>query len=207
MRTELLPMMLFVLISTFSPGPSNLAGATMGLLYGYRQTLKFLLGMASGFFLLMLLSAWAAGSLLTIFPALSSILRYVGAVYILSLALGMVKASYTVDSDQHRATAKPWGFTRGLLLQLLNPKLIVYGLTLFSTFFASLSSQLDRLLVVVTLLALTAFCATSVWTLFGTLIKTYLRQPRMILLVNALLALLLVYSALELAGVGAWLLG
>jgi threonine/homoserine/homoserine lactone efflux protein len=77
---------------------------------------------------------------------------------------------------------------------------VVYGLTLFSTFFASMSGQLDRLLLVVTLLALTAFCATSAWTLFGALIKSYLHQPRLLLAVNTLLALLLVYSALELVG-------
>jgi cysteine/O-acetylserine efflux protein len=200
MDNELVPIALFVLVSTFSPGPSNLAGATMGVLYGYRSTLNFLLGMSGGFLILMLLCAWASASLLAIFPALASLLRYVGAGYILYLAIGMLKASYTIDATVDQATARPMGFTSGLLLQLFNPKLVVYGLTLFSTFFASLSGQLDRLLLVVTLLALTAFCATSAWTLFGALIKSYLHQPRLLLAVNTLLALLLVYSALELVG-------
>ncbi|RIK42174.1 MAG: lysine transporter LysE [Chloroflexi bacterium] len=203
MRNELLPVMVFILITTFSPGPSNVAGAAMGVLYGYRNTLKFLLGMSGGFFLLMFFSAWASASLLDSFPALASLLRYVGAAYILYLALGMFKASYTFDPE----AVKPMGFTSGLLLQLLNPKLVVYGLTLFSTFFAPMRGQLDRLAVAVILLALTAFCATSVWTLFGTLLKTYLRQPPIQLAVNAVLSLSLVYSALELAGITNWLLG
>ena len=94
-----------------------------------------------------------------------------------------------------------------MLLQLLNPKLVVYGLTLFSTFFAPLGRQPAQLTVLVIGLALTAFCATSVWTLFGALIKSHLHQPVLRLAINALLALFLVYSALELVGVEAWLFG
>jgi cysteine/O-acetylserine efflux protein len=197
MRNELLPVTLFVLITTFSPGPSNIAGAALGVLYGYRHTLKFLFGMSGGFFILMLLSAWAAASLLERFPALMAVLRYLGAAYILYLAVATFKASYRFDER-----VKPMGFTGGLLLQLLNPKLVVYGLTLFSTFLAPVSGQPTQLAVVVILLALTAFCATSVWTLFGVVIKSSLHQPRLRLTINAVLSLFLVYSALELAGVG-----
>ena len=208
MRNELLPVILFILITTFSPGPTNIASAAMGVLYGYQQTLKFLFGLSAGFFILMLLCAWASASLLAIFPALAAILRYVGAAYILYLAVGTFKTSYTFDHTRvsHEA-AKPMGFTGGLMLQLLNPKLVVYGLTLFSTFFAPLREQLGSLIGVVSLLALTAFGATSAWTLFGTMIKTYLHQPSIKVAVNAVLALFLVYSALDLTGVIHWLFG
>ena len=218
MGNELLPVALFVLITTFSPGPSNIAGAAMGVLYGYKRAFRFLLGMCAGFFVLMFLCAWASVSLLEHFPALASLLRYVGAVYILSLAYGMLKASYTFN-DQigdgqigdnqigDGQIGRSAGFAGGLLLQLLNPKLVVYGLTLFSTFFAPLGRQPAQLTVLVIGLALTAFCATSVWTLFGALIKSHLHQPVLRLAINALLALFLVYSALELVGVEAWLFG
>ncbi len=125
-----------------------------------------------------------------------------GAAYILYLAVGTFKASYTFDhATVNRTQAKRTGFSAGLILQLLNPKLVVYGLTLFSTFFAPLRGQLGQLIGVVSLLALTAFGATSAWTLFGTLIKTYLHQPAIKVAVNAVLALFLVYSALDLAGI------
>jgi len=208
MRNELLPAILFILITTFSPGPTNIASAAMGVLYGYQQTLKFLFGLSAGFFILMGFCALASLSLLESFPALAIILRYVGAAYILYLAVGTFKASYTFDHAHvgHEAT-RPMGFSAGLTLQLLNPKLVVYGLTLFSTFFAPLRGQLGLLTGVVSLLALTAFSATVAWTLFGSLIKTYLHQPSIKLAVNAVLALFLVYSAFDLAGVIDWLFG
>jgi hypothetical protein len=51
------------------------------------------------------------------------------------------------------------------------------------------------------LLAATSFGATSLWAVFGTTIKTYLHNPRMITIVNILLSLSLAYTAIALVGI------
>lgn len=191
------PLMTFVLITTFTPGPNNISSAAMGVLHGYRKTLNYLAGISLGFFAMMFLSAWASGWVLEAFPALESILRYVGAAYILYLAYATLKASYGFEGEEVQAL----GFKNGLLLQVLNPKLVFYGLTLFTTFLAPVTGQPGQLLVAAILLTFTAFCAISVWALFGTLIKRTLHQPKARLAVNIVLSLLLVFTALELAGV------
>ena len=197
MQTELLPLITFVLITTFTPGPNNISSAAMGVLHGYQKTLRYLLGICTGFFGMMLLSAGVSASLLNTFPMLESILRYVGAAYILYLAYATRKTSYTFDSEE----TKPLGYTNGLLLQILNPKLIVYGLTLFSTFLAPITHQPLNLLIAATLLSIVSFCAISTWALFGAAIKRYLHQARVRLGVNVVLSLFLIYTALELTGV------
>ena len=73
----------YVLISTFTPGPSNISTASMAILHGYKNTVKYQVGLAFGVFLLMFLSGLFSAALLHIFPALEPILRYVGAGYIL----------------------------------------------------------------------------------------------------------------------------
>lgn len=203
MLTNLLPTITFVLISTFSPGPSNISSAAMGVLHGYRKTVPFLLGLVVGFLCLMSLSAWASTSVLRLFPVLQPILQYVGAAYIIYLAYGMLKASYNFASKSVNddGDLQPLGFTNGFVLQVLNPKLVVYGIALFSTFLVSLANQPARIAVAVSLLACVAFCATSTWAFFGTLIKSQLRYPRVQFGVNLLLALLLVYTALTLADI------
>lgn len=200
MPTNFLPTITFILIATFSPGPSNISSAAMGVLHGYRKTVPFLLGMVVGFLLLMSACAWASTTVLRLFPALQPILSYAGAAYIVYLAYGMLKASYTFVMDEQGNTAiEPLGFGKGLTLQALNPKLVVYGLALFSTFFAPLAARPLQIVLVVPLLAVVAFCATSTWTLGGTLIKTQLRHPKVQLAVNLAFSLLLVYTALTLA--------
>jgi hypothetical protein len=134
--------------------------------------------------------------LLAHFPAIETPLRLIGAAYILYLAYSMLKASYQFKAQDE----KPLGFNQGFLLQLLNPKLFVYALTLFTGFLAPITTSLPLLILAACLLAVVAFCATSGWALFGTVVKAYLRHPRVKLIVNIVLSLALVYTALELAG-------
>lgn len=196
MTTGLFSLISYVLITTFTPGPSNISSASMAVLHGYKNTLKYQAGLAVGVFLLMLLSGWLSTTLLNIFPALEPIMRYAGAGYILYLAFGILKASYAFTEEN----MKPLGFAHGLMLNILNPKLIVYAFTLFSAFLASITSNIALLIPVCVLLAATSFCATSVWALFGTAIKAYLHHPCLKTAVNIILSLLLVYSALTFAG-------
>lgn len=197
MSTSLFSLLSYVLISTFSPGPSNISSASTGVLHGYKNTVNYQVGLAVGVFLVMLLSGGLSTTLLSIFPTLEPILRYVGAGYILYLAFGILKASYIFTETE----AKPLGFVHGLTLQLLNPKLVVYAFTLFSAFLAPITNNVALLVLAALLLAATAFCATSTWALFGTIIKGYLHHPRLKAAVNISLSLFLVYTAVALVGI------
>src|SRR6185436_15721219 len=119
MTTSLFSLISYVLISTFTPGPSNIASASLAVLHGYKNTLKFQAGLALGVFLLMLLSGLLSTTLVKFFPAFEPIMRYLGAAYILYLAFGILKASYTFTEKD----TKPLGFLHGLILQISNPKL------------------------------------------------------------------------------------
>jgi cysteine/O-acetylserine efflux protein len=197
MPTNLFPLLSYVLISTFTPGPSNISSASSAALHGYKNTLNYQGGLAAGVFFVMVLSGWISTTLLGIFPALEPVLRYVGAGYILYLALGILKASYTFTNQNVR----PFGLGHGLMLQVLNLKLIVYAFTLFSAFLAPITGNLALVVLAAVLLAATSFGATSTWALFGNAIKTYLRSLRLKVAVNILLSLSLIYSAITLVGI------
>ena len=194
--TSLFSVISYVLISTFTPGPSNISSASVALLHGYKNTLKYQAGLAFGVFLLMLLSGLFSTILLHVFPALESFLRYIGAAYILYLAFGILKASY-IFTEKETSSLR---FTHGFMLQILNPKLIVYAFTLFTTFLAFTARNIMSVVLLAVLLAIISFCATSVWALFGTGIKTLLHNPRLQMGVNIVLSILLVYSAISLIG-------
>jgi cysteine/O-acetylserine efflux protein len=196
MTIALLPILSYVLISSFTPGPSNISSASLAVLCGYKNTLRYQAGLAAGVFLLMLTSGLLSTTLLDLFPSFEPILRYVGAAYILYLAIAILRASYTFSAQNMKSA----GFMHGFLLQILNPKLFVYTFTLFSAFLATLTGSIIFLLAVATLLALVSFCATSTWALFGTAIKTHLHQPRWKRVINIGLSLSLVYAAISLVG-------
>jgi len=197
MTSNLFSLISFILISSFTPGPSNISSASLAVLHGYKNTLKYQMGLALGVFLLMLLSGLLSTTLLKFFPAFEPIMRYIGAGYILYLAFGILKASYMFTEKD----AEPLGFLHGFTLQILNPKLFVYAFTLFSAFLASTTRSITFLILIVTLLAAISFCATSVWALFGTAIKSHLHNPRLNMVINIVLSLFLVYTAISLTGI------
>jgi cysteine/O-acetylserine efflux protein len=197
MTTSLLPIISYILISSFTPGPSNISSASLAVIHGYRNTLRYQAGLAAGVFLLMFLSGWLSATIVTTFPSFEPIMRYIGAIYILYLAFGILKASYTFTEKD----SKPLGFVHGFILQILNPKLFVYAFTLFSAFLATMTRNLTVLLLVVTVLAMVAFCAASTWALFGTAIRTHLQHRRLKMVINVILSLSLVYTAISLTGI------
>lgn len=196
MAINLLAVISYAVISIFTPGPSNISTASMAVVYGYKRTVHYQAGLAIGFFCVMLLSGWFSATLLSHLPFIEPILRYVGAGYILYLAVSILKASYRYSVSEN--TPEPLKLRDGITLQLLNPKLIIFTLTLFSGFLSSaVSNQLLLLLFSIGFAAL-SFCSTSIWALFGTVIQMYLRERRYTLAINFILFLSLIYIALSL---------
>ena len=197
MDPEFVSLASFVVVATFTPGPNNISSASMGILYGYRRTLRYLLGIVVGFFIVLLLSGWVSSFLVSTFPAFDGVLRIIGALYILWLAWHTLRASYTFEEEEQ----KPMGFFQGLILQILNPKAIIFGLTLYSTFLANKIGSLFHLALSAAIFACVAFVSVSLWTFFGAGIRKYLGKPGIKRAINIILALLLVWTAVDLSGI------
>lgn len=186
----------FVIITTFTPGPNNITSSSMGILYGYRRSLIYIAGIVSGFFVIMFIAGIISRTLYSIFPSLEIIMRIIGALYILWLAYKTFKSSYNFSDEE----TTPLGYISGLLLQALNPKVWIFALTLYTTFLVPVTDNLLFLSLSAIFLAFVAFCATSTWALSGALIKRYLQNERFQKIINLVLTLLLVYTALDLSG-------
>lgn len=197
MNLDLLTFTSFVVVTTFTPGPNNITSASMGINFGYRKTLNYLLGIVAGFLLVMVVCSWVAEALVVVLPGFESILRVIGAVYILWLAYHTYKASYSFQEGSQSLM----GFSKGFFLQLLNPKVIVYGLTIYGTFLGGIEMNIIGHIFSALALACVGFCSISTWSLFGTAIRTHLSQPKIKMVLNITLTLLLVATAIELSGV------
>jgi len=165
-----LPLLSFVLVSTFTPGPANISSSSLAALYGFRRTLRFQSGLAAGVFVMMLAGGLLSAGLLGGFPRLEPVLRYAGAAYILYLAYGLLRATYGSSG----APGTPLGFWRGLLLNVTNPKLVFYALTLFSSFLISLVGHALWLIAAAGLLAIVSACAAALWAVFGAQVNSRL---------------------------------
>lgn len=188
----------FVLITTFTPGPNNLSCASMSINFGIKKIMNYIYGIVSGFFLLLLLCGFFSNLLLTAIPSVEPIMRWVGAAYILYLAYSTFKASF---SFQEKSDQYLWGFYKGILLQFLNPKAIIYGLTLYSVFLNPLIGNPLYIILFSLGFALIGLCALLTWSLFGTIINQYLHVVKLRITINSILSLLLAYTAIKISGI------
>jgi cysteine/O-acetylserine efflux protein len=197
MQIQWVALCSFVVVTTFTPGPNNISAMTLGISAGYRRSLRFLAGIGVGFFGVMCLCALVAAAVLSTFPRLQVYLRIGGSLYIAWLAVHTFLGSFKADPEGKPAL----GFVNGLLLQLLNAKVIVYGLTLYSTFLAALSDRPFLLALSAAAFALVGFSSTSAWTLLGSTFTRLLSNPVIRRITSGVLALVLLYSAVDSSGI------
>lgn len=197
MPVNFLALATFVLVTTFTPGPNNISSAALGVSQGYARTLRYLLGITAGFFLVMLACAFLSRLVLAYLPLAEEYVRWIGAAYILWLAWGVLGMRVDLENGREMGHA----FAKGLMLQVVNPKALVFGLTLFSTFLAPVAGHTGALLLAVAGLSVVTFTAVSTWALGGAAIRNWFANPAVRRAVNIVLSLLLVYTAIDISGI------
>ena len=198
MDFPIIPFMAYVFVTTFTPGPNNISATGFGMKQGYLKTLPYLIGIFSGFVLIMSLSALASDAVQDFFPGIFPFIRYAGSAYILWLAFNLVKNS-APDKEKASGARKPT-FIIGLILQFANPKVIVYGLTIFSTFIHPYFNKTGTLFLFSLLLAACSFLSISLWATLGSSLNRFIQNPKGKRYISFILAALLVYSAIAIIG-------
>ena len=179
----------YVFISAFTPGPNNIMAMTNSIKYGLLKALVFCLGVLFGCLIDMTLCAMATSFLFEYIPVIEPGMRWVGAIYIAYLAVVV----YRDKGGEEKTLSTPSGFFTGIVMQLVNVKLIFYGITALTTFVLPFHQSWGALTLAVLFLSVLGFFGTVCWALFGSLFQRCHAKHRGGL--NAVMALLLVYCA------------
>ncbi|KGK90298.1 MULTISPECIES: LysE family transporter [unclassified Clostridium] len=182
----------YVFVSNFTPGPNNIMAMSNGSNFGYKKTFKFVLGVTTGFGIIILLSSYLNLILLNFIPKIKLFVDFVGFVYMAYLAVKILKSKPQSDDTISNNTNT---FLIGMAMQFINPKVIIYGITVTSSFIIPYYKTNLSLFLFSIFLALIGFIANSCWTLFGALFQKFLMQYTK--LFNTFMALLLIYSAIS----------
>lgn len=182
----------YVFVTTFTPGPNNIMSMSNASKYGFRRSIRFNFGIFVGFFLVIALCSLFSAGLYSSVPTIKPIMTGVGALYILWLAWKTFKSKSSNSGDSSSQN----GFVAGVLLQFVNPKVILYGITTVSTFILPYYSSATTLMAFAVFLAAVGFVATCCWALFGAIFQNFLSKHETA--VNTLMSLLLVYCAISL---------
>ena len=167
----IIAMSLFAFSMSVSPGPVNLVTFSSGLNYGFRPTLPFVAGAASGFTLLLVVVGLGLGEIIALNPLLMQVLAYSGSAFICYLGYKIA----TADPQLPVSPESRPRFFQGAILQWLNPKAWIGSLAGVSAFEATLG---NGLIVFAGLYLVICFFSVSVWAYAGAMISDLLRDRR-----------------------------
>lgn len=183
----------YVLIANFAPGANTIISMSNAGRYGFKKSILFNVGVFFGVFTIFVLSSIFSVILYDYIPSIKSIMAYVGAAYILWLAWQIYKSNPQNDDRTQKRTNT---LLSGLLLQFVNPSVIIYSLTTVSTFIVPYYKSTFTLLYFSLILAFVGFLGTCCWALFGSIFQKFLIKNYKI--VNIVMAVLLVYCSISL---------
>jgi threonine/homoserine/homoserine lactone efflux protein len=164
---------------------------------GFKKGMVFNFGIFAGFFLVMILCLVFSTVLYALIPKIQLPMKILGAAYMVYLIIKtLVPSSSSTSPMQHEIKNSSGSFLAGALLQLINPKIIIYGITAMSSYILQYYKEIPVIVFFAFLLAFVGFTGTVCWALFGSLFSILFNKHAKVL--NIIMAVLLLYCAVSL---------
>jgi threonine/homoserine/homoserine lactone efflux protein len=184
--------LLYVFVTSFTPGPNNIMGMIFGNKYGIKRSIRFCLGVGTGYFFVMLACCYLNLFLQDIMPNIQFAMTILGGMYMLYLAYKILMSKDSKDDDDKK---QDHIYFTAILLQFINPKGILSGITVVTTFILPYYHSNLSLILFSALIAMFGFLATFSWSLFGSVFQSFLAKYRKPF--NIVMALSLVYISIS----------
>jgi cysteine/O-acetylserine efflux protein len=183
----------YCIIVTFTPGPTNIVILSTVQNYGIKKAVEYTAGATLAFGLLLAFSATLNSLLFNVLPKIKVVMEIVGSFYMLYLAWKIYKMDVSSDLAEQSGT-----FVTGFLMQFVNPKVVLFTLTVISNFVIPHYSSPFYLALFVAIISVIGLAAFVTWIIFGAMLKRFLCTYQKS--VNLVMALFLLYSALMISG-------
>ena len=184
---------IYSVINAFTPGPGNILALNTVTNYGYKKGRPLYWGIFAGYYVVQVICAVFVFGVSTFLPDLLGIMKYIGAAYILWLAVRIALSKPTTGTVEKSAS-----FLKGFLLQFVNVKIYLFGITALTGYITEYSGSLWVLLLFEIIIATIGTIATLTWIGMGVLIqRAYQKYYRVINIILALTLSECVYSMLK----------
>lgn len=185
---------LYCVIVTVTPGPTNIVILSAVNKFGAKKAREYTYGATAAFGLLLVISALLNTVLMAVIPKILPVMQVIGSLYIVYLAYQILRMDTSKDTVKQTAT-----FLSGFLMQFINPKVVLFTMTVIPSFVMPYYTALPTLMIFVSCITIIGFLAFFTWIIFGTIFKEFLQKYQKA--VNIIMAVFLVYSAIMVSGV------
>ena len=190
MHPEILSMALFWIVAAYTPGPNNVIASYSGFNFGIRKTLPHIFGVAFGFTFLIFLLTIGLVNIFKIFPIIQESLKYLGSFFLMYLAYKI----YFSEIDSEKKNENPVKFIETFLFQFLNPKGVLIGIIIVSTYVEYGENYLAYASQVIFFAFLVSLSSITFWTFVGKYLRKFATNEKFIKYFNCVMSLLLILS-------------
>ena len=190
MHPEIISICLFWFVTAFTPGPNNIVASYSGFNFGIKKTIPHILGVTLGFTTLIISLIIGLINIFKIYPNIQEVLKYLGTLFLLYLAF---KISFS-SSDNSSNSENPVKFIETFLFQFLNPKGVIVGIIVVSTYIQVDENYVNYSLQVIILALLFSVTSITSWTLVGRFLRKFATNEKFIKYFNYAMSVLLILS-------------
>ena len=190
MHPEIISICLFWFVTAFTPGPNNIVASYSGFNFGVIKTIPHILGVTLGFTALIISLIIGLINIFKLYPLIQETLKYLGTLFLLYLAF---KISFS-NSDDKSNKENPVKFIETFFLQFLNPKGVIVGIIVVSTYIQLDDNYINYSLQVIILALLFSLTSITSWTLVGKFLRKFATNEKFIKYFNYAMSLLLLLS-------------
>jgi threonine/homoserine/homoserine lactone efflux protein len=177
----------FSFVSSVTPGPNNVLLWASGAQFGFRRTIRHVVGTAIGLGAMALAVAAGLGALITSVPEIAFAMKLGGSVYLLYLAYQIAGAHALERAD----VARPLGLWQAAAFQAINPKAWIFALGAITTFRPGEWPIVTGSIVVAVTMMIVIVPSAAIWAAGGGLLSRFLTGGRAHRIVTVAMAALL----------------
>ena len=190
MHPEILSMALFWIVAAYTPGPNNVIASYSGFNFGIKKTLPHIFGVAVGFTFLIFLLTIGLVNVFKIFPIIQIYLKYLGSIFLVYLAYKI----YFSKIDSEKKNDNPVKFIETFIFQFLNPKGVLIGIIIVSTYVENGENYFKYATQVILFAFLVSLSSITFWTFVGKYLRKFATNEKFIKYFNCVMSLLLILS-------------
>ena len=138
----LISFLIYCVINAFTPGPGNILALNTVANYGWKKGRPLFFGIFAGYYSVQIICALIVYGVSTFLPSVLGIMKYIGAAYILWLAIHIAISKLEIGSSDKSAS-----FMKGFMLQFVHVKIYLFGITALTGYITDYSTAFGILLL------------------------------------------------------------
>lgn len=178
--TVWLGFLLAAIVIAVTPGPGAVISMSTGLRHGYWTALVTILGLQLALLMQLLIVALGLGALLATSEVAFSAIKFLGAGYLVWLGIQKWRSPIVPLDADVPAIPRKGAFLQGVLVNLTNPKAMIFIGALVPQFVDPAQPQATQYLVIAATLCLTDMLVMSCYALAASRLGRWLHDPRSI---------------------------